>query len=208
MIEPHAFIEEKIAHTLALAVRRMAANEAWVKPSAATHSGRIIAVHASVFGRPLHLAWRVDADAILVRAPQHSDAHVTLTLMPSIYAALAELPFDMNRLMRHVRIEGDAGLAEWVNRLAQQLRPDVWEDLSALIGDTPTHFIAQGAGFILGQLKKTAKSLTQQAQYVVLDESPIWVRHAHLEDFAQDAQNLRYALDRLEQRVAQLKARS
>ena len=203
-----ALIEEKIAQTVALAVRRMAANEAWVKSSAASHAGQTIQVHTTVLGRAMQLAWRVDEASILTAITPTTDANVTLTIAPTVYAAVAELPFDMARVMRHVRISGDAGLAEWVNRLAQQLRPDVWEDLSRLIGDVPTQFIAQGVGQFISQFKKATLSLTQQAQYVMLDETPIWVRHAHLDEFAQEAQNMKYALDRLEQRVANLKARS
>lgn len=206
---PHHFIETKIAQTIAFAVQRMAAHESWVLPSAAAHNGRVIAVSATLLGRPLNLAWRVDAAKVLCAQTESTDAaDVTLTLMPSVYGAAAQLPFDMASIMRHVRISGDAGLAEWVNRLAQQLRPDVWEDLSGLIGDAPTQFIAQGVQHMLNRLKQAGQNLTAQAQYIALDEHPIWVRHAHLDDFSQDAQELRYAVDRLEQRVALLKARS
>lgn len=201
-----SFVEDKIAQTLAIAVQKMATHETWVQPSAATHAGKVIAVSASVLGRPVNLAWQVDEVQILTATTPSDAADVTLTLLPSVYGAAAELPFDMARIMRHVRISGDAGLAEWVNRLAQQLRPNVWEDLSSVIGDVPTQFIAQGVAQIFNQFKQASKSLTAQAQYVLLDESPVFLRHAHLDEFASDAQNLRYALDRLEQRVAHLKA--
>ncbi|MGL4768152.1 MAG: ubiquinone biosynthesis accessory factor UbiJ [Formosimonas sp.] len=202
-----SFIDDKITQAVALAVRQMAAHEDWVRPSAAAQHNKTIRVCAELLGRPLTLTWQVDETLILRPADAEATPDVTLTLLPSVYGAAAELPFDMNRIMRHVRISGDAGLAEWVNRLAQQLRPNVWEDLSGLIGDAPTQWLAQGLSHLTRQFKQTARNLTAQAQYVALDETPVFVRHAHLDEFAAEAQELRYALDRLEQRVALLAAR-
>lgn len=202
------FVADKIAQWVAHAVRHMAINEAWVKPSAAAHAKKVIVVHATVLKQPMSLAWRVSEEDILSAASIiDTEATLTLTLQPSIYAALAEMPFDLNRVMRHVRIEGDAGLAEWFNRLAQQLRPDVWEDLSGLIGDAPSTYLEQSTTYGLKQLKKTVSGLTAQAQYVLLDEAPIFVRHERLNELIQDTQDARYQLDRLEQRVALLRAK-
>jgi ubiquinone biosynthesis protein UbiJ len=44
-----------------------------------------------------------------------------------------------------VRIEGDVQLAAEVNWLADNVRWDVEEDLSRIIGDAPSHMLAQAA---------------------------------------------------------------
>lgn len=194
----------RLTQALALAVRKMAANEPWVAMSAAPHAGKTIAVNLTVLGRELKLSWLVDANEILIAQELHMPATVELTVAPTVYASLAHLPFDMQRVMRHVQISGDAHLAEWVNRLAQQLRPDVWEDLSKIIGDVPSQYAQLGAQKIFNHFKKTVAAVTQQAQYVMLDETPVFVRHAALEEFAADAQELRYAADRLSQRIENL----
>ena len=196
----------RMAQATARAVRAMAANEAWVVPSAAQHAGKSIAVLVPVLGHSLHLRWVVDAtDVLKADVEQANPATVQLSVAPTVYSSLAQLPFDMQRVMRHVQISGDAQLAEWVNRLAQQLRPDVWEDLSKIIGDVPSFYAQQGAKKIFGHFKSAFNVLTQQTQRVMLDETPVLVRHALLDDFAEDAQQLRYGADRLAQRIERLK---
>lgn len=63
-----------------------------------------------------------------------------------------------------VKIEGDVQLAAEVGWLAENLRWDVEEDLSRLVGDAPAHAMAQ-AGSKLGEaLKDLASRLPLQAQ--------------------------------------------
>ena len=200
-------VAKTAANVVALAVRKIAANEPWVASSATPHVGKTIAVNMPVLGQRLQLTWMVDATQILVAQSfdKSTLATVQLTVAPSVYGGLATLPFDMQSVMRHVQISGDVGLAEWVNRLAQQLRPDVWEDLSKVIGDAPSVYAQQAVSGVFNHFKTALSALTQQAQYVMLDESPVLVRHSHLDAFADDAQQLRYATERLAQRIELLK---
>ena len=196
----------RIAQAIAWAVRAMAANESWVMPSAAPHVGKSIAVHVPVLGHTLHVRWLVHAtDVLQVDADGLGPATVQLSVTPTVYSSLAQLPFDMQRIMRHVQISGDAQLAEWVNLLVQQLRPDVWEDLSKIVGDVPSFYAQQGAKKILNHFKSALSTLTQQAQHSMLDETPVLVRHVRLDGFAEEAQQLRYGADRLAQRIERLK---
>ena len=196
----------RVAQAIARAVRAMAANESWVVSSAAPHVGKSIAVHVPVLGHTLHLRWVVHAtDVLQVSADQVGSATVQLSVAPTVYSSLAQLPFDIQRVMRHVQISGDAQLAEWVNRLVQQLRPDVWEDLSKIVGDVPSFYAQQSAKKIFNHLKSTVGALTQRTQHAMLDETPVLVRHVRLDGFAAEAQQLRYGADRLAQRIERLK---
>lgn len=198
-------IADKVAQLIAKSVQHMAINEDWLKP-ATIYEGKKITLLATVLNQPLQLSWLVSEKQILKAIPvEESTSELSLTLLPSIYNALAEQPFDLNRVMRHVRIEGDVGLAEWFNSLVQQLRPNIWEDISRLIGDIPATYIEQVATYGLKQLKQSTNNLAQQAQYALLDESPILVRHEHLNELIHNTQDVRYQLDRLEQRLALLK---
>ncbi|TDR31401.1 ubiquinone biosynthesis protein UbiJ [Hydromonas duriensis] len=198
-------LSSRLAQMVALAVRKMAANEPWVARSALPHEGQVIGVALPVLGRVLDLRWRVSAADILHVVPAQTPVSVQLDIAPSVYNSLAQLPFDMQRVMRHVHISGDAQLAEWVNRLAQQLRPDVWEDLAKVVGDIPSFYAQQGADKLFKHFKNMVSTLTQQVQHAVLDDTPVLVRHRALSTLADDAQQLRYATERLEQRVALLK---
>ena len=196
----------RIAQAIARAVRTMAANESWVESSAAPHVGKSIGIHVPVLGRTLHLRWVVHATDVLQAAVDaEGPATVQLNVSASVYSGLAQLPFDIQRVMRHVQISGDAQLAEWVNRLVQQLRPDVWEDLSKIVGDVPSFYAQQGAKKVFNHFKGVLGALTQQAQHAMLDETPVLVRHVRLDGFAEEAQQLRYGADRLAQRIERLK---
>ena len=52
-----------------------------------------------------------------------------------------------------VRIEGDVQLAAEVNWLADNLRWDVEEDLSRIIGDAPSHMAVQACRKLSGALR-------------------------------------------------------
>lgn len=196
----------RVAQAIARAVRAMAANESWVVSSASPHVGKSIAVHVPVLGHTLHLRWVVHAtDVLQVSADQVGSATVQLSVAPTVYSSLAQLPFDIQRVMRHVQISGDAQLAEWVNRLVQQLRPDVWEDLSKIVGDVPSFYAQQSVKKIFNHLKSALSTVTQHAQHAMLDDTPVLVRHVRLDGFAAEAQQLRYGADRLAQRIERLK---
>ena len=201
-------VQQQMAQTLAFAVTKMATSEPWVATSATANVDKIVAVSFPVLGQNHRLCWRVDAERILVAIEPDdffAQAHVTLAIQPSIYSHIS-VPIALPQLMRHVHISGDAQLAEWVNTLAQRLRPDVWEALAKTIGDVPSNYLRQGFNTMAAQLKNAAKSLTEQAQYALLDETPVMIRHATLDTFTAEARDLRYAVERLEQRIARLQA--
>lgn len=196
----------KAAQAVALAVAHMAAEHAWLDASVAEHQGKMIRVEVLLFGKPLAFSWQVVAGRVFDAkdASLNDVADVTLKLLPSAYAAAAELPFDVSKIMRHVRIEGDVGLAEWVNRLVQELRPDVWSDVALIVGKIPAYYMSQGFESLLLKSKQAAAAFTQRTQHVLFDEAAVLLRHKQLDDFSADAQALRYALERLTQRVALL----
>lgn len=203
-------VQMKMAQAVAFAVKNMAQDETWVSQSAAPHLGQVIAVSFPLLGHEQKLCWIVDAADILTPIDASTGfemAQVTLTVQPSVYSNIT-IPVEMPKLMKHVHISGDAQLAEWINTLAQRLRPDVWEKLSRFVGDVPTHYVQQGVNHIQQQAKQATRSLTEQAQYALLDEAPIAIRHATLEAFGKEAQELRYGVERLEQRIALLQRAS
>jgi ubiquinone biosynthesis protein UbiJ len=205
-----ASFDMQLARAVAFAVKKMAASEAWVSSSAQPNQDKVIAVSFPVLGQTHRLCWRVDAhDALeaLDAGLFFEHANVTLTVQQTMYASLS-LPVNVPQLMRHVHISGDAQLAEWVNTLAQRLRPEVWEELAKLIGDVPSHYVERGIKTITQHIKQATRSLTEQAQYVLLDETPVMIRHATLDNFASDALSLRYGVERLEQRIARLQQKA
>jgi ubiquinone biosynthesis protein UbiJ len=88
----------------------------------------------------------------LALAPTPDAADLTLTVAETTPLALAQA--FLTGAKPAVRIEGDAAFAGDLNWLAENLRWDMEEDLSRLIGDAPAHMLAQAAERVQGLVKK------------------------------------------------------
>jgi ubiquinone biosynthesis protein UbiJ len=100
-----------------------------------------------------------------------------------------------------VTIRGDAELAQKFRELAMLLRPDVEEELSRLIGDTPAHqalrLVRAAAGF--GR-RAASTGVRNVAEYLAHERRDL-VPRAEAEDFYRGVEQLREDLDRLEART-------
>lgn len=211
----------RMAQVVALAVRQTAQSadgqNAWVADSAAAYAGKVIDVVVPIFGVAHTLRWQVAAGGVLqamriepepdARTITASPANVVLTVQPSVYEMLQQFPPetpDMAVVMEHVHIAGESGLAKWVSRLAEELRPDVWAQLAQLVGATPAGWMQTG----FARAKNNAQAFAQSVQARLLDgdsdRAPIGVRHAQLDTLAQSIQSTRGAVDALEQRIKHL----
>ena len=100
-----------------------------------------------------------------------------------------------------VTIRGDAEIAQQFRELALLLRPDVEEELSRLIGDTPAHQalrMAQAASrFGRRAFSTGARNV---AEYLAHERRDL-VPRAEAEDFYRSVERLREDVDRLEARA-------
>jgi ubiquinone biosynthesis accessory factor UbiJ len=105
-----------------------------------------------------------------------------------------------------VTIRGDAEVAQKFRELAMLLRPDVEEELSRLIGDTPAHqalrFVKLAAGF--GR-RAAQTSVRNVAEYLAHERGDL-VPRAEAEDFYRGVERLREDLDRLDARARLLES--
>jgi ubiquinone biosynthesis protein UbiJ len=103
-----------------------------------------------------------------------------------------------------VTIRGDAEVAQRFRELAMLLRPDVEEELSRLIGDTPAHqalrFVRMATSF--GR-RAASTSVRNVAEYFAHETRDL-VPRAEAEDFYRGVERLREDLDRLDARLTQV----
>jgi ubiquinone biosynthesis protein UbiJ len=109
-------------------------------------------------GRVVLTQWRSFTFKILITpaglldlAGEDATADLTLVLTEESPFALAQSL--LQGAKPPVRIEGDVQLAAEVNWLADNVRWDVEEDLSRVMGDAPAHMLAQGARTVSGALR-------------------------------------------------------
>ena len=100
-----------------------------------------------------------------------------------------------------VRITGDAEIAQQFRELAMLLKPDIEEELSRLIGDTPAHqalrLVSAATGFGRTAMRTGMRNM---ADYLAHERGDL-VPRAEAEDFYRGVERLREDLDRLEARA-------
>ena len=100
-----------------------------------------------------------------------------------------------------VTIRGDAEIAQKFRELAMLLRPDVEEELSRIIGDSPAHQALRLARKALGFGRRAAAtSVRNMAEYLAHERGDL-VPRAEAEDFYRGVERLREDLDRLDARA-------
>jgi ubiquinone biosynthesis accessory factor UbiJ len=100
-----------------------------------------------------------------------------------------------------VTIRGDAEVAQKFRELAMLLRPDVEEELSRLIGDTPAHQALRLVRMATGFGKRAAQTGVRNVAEYLAHETGDLVPRAEAEDFYRGVERLREDLDRLEARA-------
>jgi ubiquinone biosynthesis accessory factor UbiJ len=105
-----------------------------------------------------------------------------------------------------VRISGDAEIAQKFRELAMLLKPDVEEELSRLIGDTPAHQALRFAKMAAGFGRRTAETTVRNVAEYLAHERGDLVPRAEAEDFYRNVEKLRTDLDRLDARTQFLEA--
>jgi ubiquinone biosynthesis protein UbiJ len=100
-----------------------------------------------------------------------------------------------------VTIRGDAEIAQKFRELAMLLRPDVEEELSRLIGDTPAHQALRLVRMATGFGRRAAQTGVRNVAEYLAHETGDLVPRAEAEDFYRSVERLREDLDRLEARA-------
>jgi ubiquinone biosynthesis protein UbiJ len=130
---------------------------------------------------------------------KEADARISGSLMSLAQLAGPE-PEEIIR-RGDVRISGDAEIAQKFRELAMLLKPDVEEELSRLIGDTPAHQALRFARMAAGFGRRAAETSVRNVAEYLAHERRDLVPRAEAEDHYRNVERLRADLDRLEART-------
>ena len=152
------------------------------------------------------LGWRVDCEShgtslrMSKSLPDRTpDAGISGSL-----ASLAQLagPQPEEVIQRGgISIRGDAEVAQRFRELALLLKPDVEEELSRIIGDTPAHQALRFVSAVTGFGRRAARTGVRNVAEYFAHESRDLVPRAEAEDFYRRVERLREDLDRLDARA-------
>jgi ubiquinone biosynthesis protein UbiJ len=99
-------------------------------------------------------------------------------------------------------VKGDAEVAEGFRRLLDAARPDLEEELSRFTGDAAAHHLARFAREALAFGQRTGDTLARNVSEYLSEESRDVPVRLEVEEFLEEVDRLREAVDRLEARVA------
>ena len=163
-LQPPAWVVDEGQQRLVLFLNHVIQQEKQAQDRLLRQKGRVVHIRFGLFAidlvvTPAGLVDRARPSAkpdLLLSVP----ADAPLTVLQSVMAGKPPL----------VKIEGDVQLAAELGWLAENLRWDVEEDLSRLIGDAPAHALADAARRLLAGLKEF---LAAPLAPVVAPSSPV-----------------------------------
>lgn len=179
------------------AINHLLAQEAWARESLALHAGK----QACIDTGHLRLRVRVARDGMLETSNADEAANVT------IHVKLSDLPLiaqNRERAFSYVRIEGDAEFANTMSQLSKGLRWEAAHDLERLFGPLAANRIAGGAKGAFDTVATTGRRLAENVAEYLLEERPVLVRPALVDEFADSVTRLRDDAERLDKRIAKL----
>ncbi len=140
-------------------------------------------------------------DGSLYLAGETTAPDATIHLPPSL--ALRLLAKDDAAKMQ-IKIDGDTHLATEISKVLQNMRWDIEEDLSHLVGDIAASKIGEGSHKLYTNAKKQSVNLAEMLSEYWQEEKQILAKKRHVEQFNTDVDSLRSDAARLEKRLQKL----
>ena len=140
-------------------------------------------------------------DGSLCLAGKTTAPDATIHLPPSL--ALRLLAKDDAAKMQ-IKIDGDTHLASEISKVLQNMRWDIEEDLSHLVGDIAASKIGEGSHKLYTNAKKKSVNLAEMLSEYWQEEKQILAKKRHVEQFNTDVDSLRSDAARLEKRLQKL----
>ena len=149
---------------------------------------------------PFALLFQIAADGSVLATDAEPD--VTIDVDPR---ALAQGLSEPAAILRDAHIHGDAALAQALSRVAEQLRPDLEEDLSHLVGDAAAVRIVAALKAVQNSAADTgARAARQLADYLAGERAWLASR-GPFERFIAEVNELAQAAERLTERAGRLR---
>ncbi len=136
-LQPPAWVVDEVQHRAVLFLNHVLMQEPEAQARLARQKGRIVQAQ----WRSFDIRLEATPAGLLDIAPAGAKADLMLTVTEESPLGLAQAALRGDKPA--VRIEGDVQLAAEINWLVDNVRWDIEEDLSRVIGDAPAHAIGE-----------------------------------------------------------------
>ena len=187
----------RLAAPAVAAINHLLAQEAWARDALVLHADKVACIDAG----SINVRMQVTRDGMLAVAGLDQPANVTIRMK------LSDLPLILqhrDRAFSYVTIEGDAEFANTISQLSKGLRWEAEHDLAKLAGPIVARRVVGGARGVIAQARSSSRKLSENLAEYFLDEQPMLVRPAMLEELTSDISRLRDDVERAAKRLAKL----
>jgi ubiquinone biosynthesis protein UbiJ len=182
---------------ISLFINHLLAQETHARDQLRAHAGKIACVDLGIY----QLRLQIDADGWCQTAPADAPDNVKIMLKVSDLPLIAA---NRERAFSYVKIAGDAEFANVISHLSQNLRWEAEEDLSKLFGDIAAVRMVAAGKSVAQTLQQTHQKIQENLAEYFLEENPMLVRPAQVEQLGQDVNRLRDDTERLQKRIEKL----
>ena len=169
----------------------------WAPTCLKSHAGKIARFRCPPFDFALGVTDAGEAAAVADAAK----ADVTVTLTPGLLLRIAARDASA---WDDVKVEGDAEFAAAINHVVRNLRWDVEEDLSRVVGDIAAHRMVESGRKLDHWGRQGADNLARSFAEYWTEEQPLIAARADIEQFNREVDALRDDVARLEKRIEQI----
>lgn len=185
----------------AAAINHLLRDAPWARERLAPFAGSTVQCELP----PVSATFAVDGEGYLrAIAPE---AQPTVSVRSGVPNLLRLLWLRDDSARRQIRIVGDAAFAAALSAVIADLRWDVEEDLSRVVGDVAAHRLARGGSALLQWQAQTANNFAQSWAEYWTEEQPLIASREGVREFVRDVDALRDDVERLEQRIERLSHR-
>jgi ubiquinone biosynthesis protein UbiJ len=176
------------------AINRLLRHNSWALERLRPYAGKVVRTECF----PVTLLLGIGETGEAAAAPADSTPDVTLRLTPGVMLRLAARDA---AAWNDIAVEGDPQLAAALNHVARNLRWDIEEDLSKVVGDIAAHRMVETGRKLDTWGRQGADNLARAFAEYWTEEQPLIASRADVERFNLDVDALRDDLARLEKRI-------
>lgn len=165
--------------------------------------GKLIAIR--VRDTALSGYFEIDRNGLLLSTNNDGEPDVVIT---GSLVALALMAGEDSIRDGSLDLTGDAATAQAFQQLLEHARPDIEEELSAIIGDTAAHGLGEFARSVGRWARETSSIMGDNIREYLQEESRDVPSRYEVEQFSRQVNQLRDDVDRLAARIGRLGERT
>ena len=166
----------------------------WARERLVPFAGRV----ARIDNPPFSVSMAITPEGEIIEAASDATPNVVVRLTPGLTLRL--LARDLS-VWQEIKVEGDADFAAAINHVVRNIRWDVEEDLSRVVGDIAAHRMVEAGRKLDGWTRQGADNLARSFAEYWTEEQPLIAGRADIEQFNREVDTLRDDLARLEKRI-------